>query len=379
MIVNPMDLVQLSIDTLKEISVSVYNYNEFMDFLKKFKPMEVYIEGENYIIPIEFDFIQNRYSLNKATDYNILQTTSIDNSIHERFFVKGTLLSFNDEIQLDLTPFKKYVGNPISEYQYKELEERLIELFKRKMDLMVFKYYNTLLYIFQQILQNNTVIIDGITINIPFIDNSGNTYPRVNLGGIGINLNFSSNTVNPEDELLKARDYIRTQKYILELNPSRFIVLLGEAAWYRFKNNVNILELRKYWSLNMEQEFNRIKPEKYKRELFRKVMTIEDMEIYVQDPSFMLKINGNNVKFMDEDDIYIIALIDNNFVLPYNTGNYFIGENPVMYRKVKEKVEIIDTTPVLSQNIVSVRNYKVLGSFNLNCLFTHAIGYGTTS
>jgi hypothetical protein len=349
-----------------------------MDFLKKFKPIEVYIEGENYIIPIEFDFIQDRYTLNRATDYNLLQTVPVDNSIHERFFVKGTLLNFIDEIQIDLTPFKKYVGNPISEFQYKELEERLTELFKRKMDLMISKYYNTLLYIFRSILNNNTVVIDGITINTPFIDNSGNTYPRVNIGAIA-NLNFSSNTVNPEDELIKARDYIRTQKYILELNPSRFIVLMGEASWVRFKNNPNIMELRKYWALNMEQEFNRIKPEKYKRELFRKVLTIEDMDIYVQDPSFLLKIAGNNIKFISEDSIYMIALIDNNFVLPYNTGNYFIGDNPTLYRKVKEKVEIIDITPVLSQNIVSVRNYKVLGSFNLNCLFTHAIGYGITS
>ncbi|MGB9637726.1 MAG: major capsid protein [bacterium] len=375
--ITPRDLVALSIETLRLAAPYAFNYNAYMDALQLFSPMIEYIEGEEYIIPIDFDLVKDRYTLRQFKDYNLLQTVENDNSIHERFYVKGRLYSIIDEFQLDLSNYVKFVGKPISEYMYKDLESEIKNMIKRKINLLVDKFYNTLLYIFKQILENNTVVIDGNVLNIPFIDSSGNVRPRIDLSTL-INPNFSSTSVNPEDELLKARDIIKTQPYILEIKPERYIVLMGRNAWFKFKNNPNIVNKMTYWALHMEQDLRRIKVEKYKNNLLEKVLSIEDIDIYVQDEGFKLKVNGNNIPFINPDSLYVIAVIPNNFVIPYNTGNYFINETPVIFRENRKFVEIVDITPQTADNIVSLRTYKVLGNISMNCLFTHSIGYVNT-
>ncbi|MCS7227438.1 MAG: hypothetical protein NZ839_00550 [Endomicrobia bacterium] len=373
-----INLVALHNEVLKETSYYFYNYSELKTPLDLIGVVSKYVEGDRYIIPIHFDMITDRYRLDMREEYNLIQTVSENRIIREKFYIQGILRQIIDEFEIDLRDYRQ-MGLPISEFDQKKLVEDLKMIIKNTMTLKAQAYWNTVLFILRQILYNDTVIIDNITINTPFVNAAGAQYPRFNAAANGINGNWSSAAVDPINEIIRMRNLVEVQDYLVELPIEGYIMFMGQAAWSRFRNNANVSELRVNWKNTIDSLVGAYDEKKFKRSVIRHVGKIEDIDIFVPEERFLLRIAGQKMKFINDNDVFLIAKIKDNFIHVYNTGNYFINENPALYVKPSGYVEIVDITNDTADSKFALRRYKLLGKLSLNVLFTHAIAYLTTS
>jgi hypothetical protein len=378
---NFRDFIKEFLVMTKETLLELIKKDEWNEFLDLLEVSREYVPAKKVVKPIYVVSKKDKLTLrnNQARiDYSVIEQKEVEK---EKYFIETELKTIEEDFSIDLSWWQDYNKLNIP-YEKKLLISEFEAILEAELRARKDMIWETLAYILKQHLSNDNVIVDGELLSKPFQDLAGNIYPRLN-GNIITTGNWSSNTINPIQELLTLRTALETQKIIENYRPKRFVVLMSQNTWIKFINNQNTQNLLRNWGFSIENIVSGIDVKKYQRKPFHMFLNaFADIEIYIQDPRLYLTIGGSKIPLIPDNVIYMIAIIPDNFQIYYNNSEpRFVGEKMdiTLFDKPTKPweglFELYDITIDNASVMKTHRNFKLVGAMTFVRYFSHAIAY----